>query len=104
MTINNPIEGIAILIFAILMIVIIGMFGSALIDSTDNPEAKKQIEETTEIGIDTIVFIVAVSGAIGTVSLIGLIAYLKRNWKDFFRTYLLKLIRWRIISIKYIEI
>lgn len=74
----NPIEGIIIAIAIIIMIVILVLISNALMQSTDNPEAKKQIEETTEKGIDTLVLLIVIFGAIGTLSLVGLFAYLKR--------------------------
>jgi arginine exporter protein ArgO len=73
----DPVSGIVILIVAIIGIAILGYFGSAIIQSTDNPEIQKQVEETTEKGIDTIVLIVVLLGAIGTMGLIALFDKIK---------------------------
>jgi len=71
----NQTEGIIILIAAILFIAIIGLFASGIIKSTDNEEVKKQVQENSDTAIWLIVFIVGLSGAIGTFSLL---AYFKR--------------------------
>jgi hypothetical protein len=73
----DPISGFVLLIAAILMIAILGYFGSAIIQSTGTPKVQKQIQETTETGIDTIVLITILSGAIGSIAVIALFAKMK---------------------------
>ena len=62
------IGGFVITIVIILCIFILGLFGSSIIDTTDNPEIQEKVEDTTTRGIDTLVLLGAglgVSGIIG---------------------------------------
>ena len=75
---SDPSEGIVIILVAILFIAIIGAIGSTIIQTTDNPQIIEQTEKLTETSLNTIVLIVVLFGAIGGLSLFGLLLS-KRN-------------------------
>ena len=60
-----------LVVVAIIGIFILFLIGSALMQSTDNPDVQKKIEDITIKGTDIILLILAVGGAIGFISLLA---------------------------------
>ena len=67
--IKNMIEDVRVTLVVVFLVIILAIFGATAQDTVSNPEAQQIIKDTTNSGINLLLFFLVISGIVGTIGL-----------------------------------
>ena len=66
---KDMVEDVRVTLLVIFLVIILAIFGATAQDTISNPEAQQVIKDTTNSGINLLLFFLTISGVAGTIGL-----------------------------------